>query len=67
MRDWMFYQLEDTCRAHADELAKETIDPEAGGTTILELLNSSDASERERGLALLRQLNVPISLLVGSH
>jgi hypothetical protein len=57
MRDWMFYQLEDFYRAHADELGKEPIDPEAGDTTILELLDSSEASERERGLALLRQLN----------
>jgi hypothetical protein len=60
MRDWTFHQLENSCRAHANELAKEPIDPEAGGTTILELLDSSDASERERGLALLRQLNVPL-------
>jgi hypothetical protein len=60
MRDWTFYQLEDFYRAHADELAKEPIDPdpEAGDTTVLELLDSSNASERERGLALLRQLNV---------
>jgi hypothetical protein len=58
MRDWMFHQLENYYRAHEDELAKEPIDPEAGDPTILELLDSSNASERERGLALVRQLNV---------
>jgi hypothetical protein len=60
MRDWMFYQLEDYYRAQREELLKEPIDPEAGDLTILELLDSSDDSEREHGLKLLRQLNVPL-------
>jgi hypothetical protein len=60
MRDWAFHQLENYYRAHADKLAKEPIDPEAGDPTILELLDNSNASVRERGLALVRQLNVPL-------
>jgi hypothetical protein len=54
MRDWTLHQLENFYRA----LFKEPIDPEAGDFTILELLDSSDASEHEQGLAQLRQLNV---------
>jgi hypothetical protein len=58
MCDWMFFQLEKFYRASADQLAKEPINPDEGGKTILELLDSSDAGEREHGLKLLRQLNV---------
>jgi hypothetical protein len=58
MRDWMFYQLENFYRASAEKWLKEPIDAEAGDATILELLDSSDRSERALGLAQLRRLNV---------
>jgi hypothetical protein len=60
MRDWMFYQLENFYRAQTEEMLKEPIDPEAGDVTTLELLDSSDDSKHERGLAQLRQLNVSL-------
>jgi hypothetical protein len=60
MRDWMFYQLENFYRAQTEEMLKEPINPEAGDVTTSELLDSSDDSEHERGLAQLRQLNVPL-------
>jgi hypothetical protein len=60
MHDFVFYELENFYRAQREELlkGKEPIDPEAGDVTILELLESSDPSERAHGLKLLRQLNV---------
>jgi hypothetical protein len=58
MRDWVFYQLDNFNRACAEESLKQPIDPEAGDATTLELLDSSDRSERALGLAQLRRLNV---------
>jgi hypothetical protein len=55
-----FHQLEHFNQAQTKEMLKGPIDPEAGDTTILELLDISDDSEHERGLAQLRQLNVPL-------
>jgi hypothetical protein len=62
MRDWMFYKLENHYLAQTAELLKEPRDPEgwrAAFPSILDLLDSSDDKERKRGLALLRQRNVP--------
>ena len=62
MRDWVFQQLDNFYRAHRAGLLKETIDPENGDATILELLDSSDRSRRKHGMLLLRQL---VSRLLG--
>jgi hypothetical protein len=62
MRDWVFQQLDNFYRAHRAGLLKETIDPENGDATILELLDSSDRSRREQGLDILRLL---VSRLLG--
>ena len=51
MRDFVFCELENFYRARA-----YPEDPEAGDFTILELLDSSEPSEHEHGLALLNQL-----------
>jgi hypothetical protein len=62
MRDWMLYKLENHYLAQTAELLKEPRDPEgwrAAFPSILDLLDSSDDKERKRGLALLRQRNVP--------
>jgi len=56
MRDWVFHQLDNFYRAHRKELLKEATDPESGDATILELLDSSDASRRKHGMVLLRLL-----------
>jgi len=62
MRDWVFHQLDNFYRAHREELLKEATDPESGDATILELLDSSDASRRKHGMVLLRLL---VSRLLG--
>jgi hypothetical protein len=62
MRDWVFHQLDNFYRAHRKELVKEVTDPESGEATILELLDSSDASRRKHGMVLLRLL---VSRLLG--
>ena len=56
MRDWVFHQLENYYREHSEELLLEPIDPESGDVTVVELLDSSDASRRKQGLAILRRL-----------
>jgi hypothetical protein len=59
MRDFVFFKLENFYRTRTEELRREPIDPDEGSDfTISELLDSSDPSEHEQGLALLRQLNV---------
>jgi len=64
MRDWVFHQLDKYYRAHRKELLKEATDPESGDATILELLDSSDASSRKHGMVLLRLL---VSRLLGAE